>query len=191
MSELILSNFAMHIALAPDEQEQVLALLQRKTVTKRSILLRPGEIERHIYFVNEGCLRMYNTDKDGQEHNLCFYPENWWACDIVSFFKAKPATNSIQALEDTEVCYFSLPALERLFVEVPRFERFFRILTQNGFDMFQRRVTSNLSKTAEQRYLEFRKHYPGLEQRISQKHIASYLGITAVFLSMMRKEKDM
>jgi CRP-like cAMP-binding protein len=191
MSELILSNFALHIALAPDEQEQVLALLQRKTVTKRSILLRPGEIERHIYFVNKGCLRMYHTDKDGQEHNLCFYPENWWACDIVSFFKAKRATNSIQALEDTEVCYFSLPALERLFTELPRFERFFRILTQNGFDMFQRRVTSNLSKTAEQRYREFRRHYPGLEQRISQKHIASYLGITAAFLSMMRKEKDL
>jgi CRP-like cAMP-binding protein len=191
MSELILSNFALHIALAPDEQEQVLAMLQRKTVAKRSILLRPGEIERHIYFVNEGCLRMYHTDKDGQEHNLCFYPENWWACDIVSFFKAKRATNSIQALEDTEVCYFSLPALERLFVEVPRFERFFRILTQNGFDMFQRRVTSNLSKTAEQRYREFRRHYPGLEQRISQKHIASYLGITAAFLSMMRKERDL
>jgi len=191
MSEVILSNFALHIALAPDEQEQVLALLQRKTVTKRSILLRPGEIERHIYFVNKGCLRMYHTDKDGQEHNLCFYPENWWACDIVSFFKAKRATNSIQALEDTEVCYFSLPALERLFTELPRFERFFRILTQNGFDMFQRRVTSNLSKTAEQRYREFRRHYPGLEQRISQKHIASYLGITAAFLSMMRKEKDL
>jgi CRP-like cAMP-binding protein len=191
MSELILSNFALHIALAPEEQAQVLALLQRKTVTKRSILLRPGEIERHIYFVNEGCLRMYNTDKDGQEHNLCFYPENWWACDIVSFFKAKRATNSIQALEDTEVGYFSLPALERLFTEVPRFERFFRILAQNGFDMFQRRVTSNLSKTAEQRYREFRRHYPGLEQRISQKHIASYLGITAAFLSMMRKEKDL
>ena len=191
MSELILCNFALHIALAPEEQEQVLALLQIKKVAKRSILLRPGEIERHIYFVNKGCLRMYHTDKDRQEHNLCFYPENWWACDIVSFFKAKRATNSIQALEDTEVCYFSLPALERLFNELPRFERFFRILTQNGFDMFQRRVTSNLSKTAEQRYREFRRHYPGLEQRISQKHIASYLGITAAFLSMMRKEKDL
>lgn len=191
MSELILSNFALHIALAPEEQEQVLALLQIKKVAKRSILLRPGEIERHIYFVNKGCLRMYHTDKDGQEHNLCFYPENWWACDNVSFFKAKRATNSIQALEDTEVCYFSLPALERLFNELTRFERFFRILTQNGFDMFQRRVTSNLSKTAEQRYREFRRHYPGLEQRISQKHIASYLGITAAFLSMMRKEKDL
>ncbi|WP_433836249.1 Crp/Fnr family transcriptional regulator [Flavobacterium anhuiense] len=189
MSELILANFATHVTLAPAEQEQVLSLLQSASVPKRSILLRPGEIERHIYFVNKGCLRLFHTDIDGKEHNLCFYPENWWACDIVSFFKAKKATVTIQAMEDSDVYYFSLPNLEELFISVPKLERFFRILTQNGFDMFQRRLTSSMSLTAEQRYIEFRKHYPGLEQRINQKQIASYLGITAAFLSMMRKDK--
>lgn len=64
MYELILCNFAMHIALAPHQQEQVLALLQQKTVAKRSVLLQPGEVDRHIYFVNEGCLRMFHTNKD-------------------------------------------------------------------------------------------------------------------------------
>lgn len=191
MSQLILRNFALHVVLAPDEQEQVLALMQQKSVRKRTVLVQPGETERHIYFVEEGCLRMYHTDTDGLEHNLCFYPENWWACDNVSFFKTKPATHTIQALEDSKLCYFTLADLEELFVRVPKLERFFRILIQNGFDMFQRRLTSNLALTAEQRYLEFRRHYPGLEQRINQKHIASYLGITAVFLSMMRKEKDL
>ena len=189
MHELILSNFAMHIALAPDEQEQVLAMLQQKIVAKRKFLLRPGEVNRYIYFVNKGCLRIFNTDRDGFEHNICFYPENWWACDIVSFFKGKPALNAIQALEDSEVYYLSLQRLEELFVRIPKFERFFRILTQNGFELYQHRIMSNLSKTAEQRYLEFRKRYPGLEQRIAQKHIATYLGITAAFLSMMRKDK--
>lgn len=189
MQELILSNFALHIALAPEEQEQVLAFVREKTVAKRGVLVQAGQINRHIYFVTEGCLRMFHTDNGGREHNLCFYPENWWACDIVSFFKAKAATNTIQALEDSRLYYFTLPDLEKLFSQVPKFERFFRILTQNGFDMYQRRVTSNLSKTAEQRYREFRRHYPGLEQRTSQKHIASYLGITAAFLSMMRAEK--
>jgi CRP-like cAMP-binding protein len=190
MSQLLLSNFAMHVALAPAEQEQVLAVFKEMTVQKRAYLLRPGNVERHIYFVDQGCLRMYHTDQDGAEHNLCFYPENWWVCDIVSFFKARPATNTIQALEDSVISYVSLGDLEKLFAEVPKLERFFRILTQNGFDMFQRRVMSGLSKTAEQRYLEFRKSYPGLEQRIAQKHIASYLGITPVFMSMMRKEKQ-
>jgi CRP-like cAMP-binding protein len=191
MHRLILSNFAMHITLSPDEQEKVLALLQQQTVPKRSFLLQAGDIDKYIYFVEQGCLRMFYADKEGMEHNICFYPENWWACDIVSFFKEKPALNNIQALEDSEVYYLSLARLEQLFLEVPKFERFFRILTQNGFDLYQKRITSNLSQTAEKRYLEFRKNYPGLERRIAQKHIATYLGITPAFLSMMRKDKQL
>ena len=110
---------------------------------------------------------------------------------MVSFFKQKPAANTLQALEDSEVYCITLPLLEELFLTIPKFERFFRILTQNGFDLYQQRITSNLSKSAEERYLEFRKRYPGLEKRIAQKHIASYLGITPAFLSMMRKEKKL
>ena len=191
MHKLILSNFALHITLSPDEQEKVLALLKLKTIKKRSFLLHTGEINKHIYFVKRGCLRMFYADLEGTEHNICFYPENWWACDIVSFFKQKAAVNNIQALEDTEVYYMSLTRLEQLFLEVPKFERFFRILTQNGFDLYQKRITSNLSQTAEERYLEFRKIYPRLESRIAQKHIATYLGITPAFLSMMRKDKQL
>lgn len=191
MSELIRSNFALHVVLAPEEQERVLALLQKRTVRKKQLLLRPGEIERQIYFVNSGCLRMYHTDRDGKEHTLCFYPENWWACDTVSFFKAKPAIQSIQALEDTELLYFTLPDLERLFKDVPKLERFFRILTQNGSDLFQQRLSAIMSRSAEERYLQFRKRYPGLEQRIAQKYIAGYLGITPAFFSMMRKDKGL
>ncbi|MBW8684491.1 Crp/Fnr family transcriptional regulator [Chitinophaga rhizophila] len=191
MFELIMSNFAMHIALAPEEQEQVQYALQQKTVSRRTMLVHPGTVQRHIYFVNKGCLRMFYTDTDGQEHNICFHPENWWAVDIASFFKEKPSTNSIQALEDTEVYCLTLPQLEALFLAVPKFERFFRILTQNGYDMYQRRLVSSLSKDAGKRYQEFRRRYPGLEQRIAQKHIASYLGITPAFLSMMRKDRKL
>ncbi|WCT14237.1 Crp/Fnr family transcriptional regulator [Mucilaginibacter jinjuensis] len=106
----------------------------------------------------------------------------------MSFFNARPSANAIQALEDSEVYYISLPSLEELFETIPKFERFFRILSQNGFELYERRITSQLYKTAEERYLEFRKRYPDLEQRIAQKQIACYLGITPAFLSMMRKE---
>lgn len=181
----------MHIALTPAEQEQALAFFIKRTVAKRQILLQPGEIERYIYFVEQGCLRMFYSDHDGLEHNICFYPENWWGVDQVSFFKEKPAMNSIQALEESELYCLSLSKLEELFVAIPKFERFFRILTQNGFEMYQRRITSNLFKPAEERYLEFRQQFPGLEQRIAQKHIATYLGITPAFLSMMRKDKQL
>jgi CRP/FNR family transcriptional regulator len=191
MHQLILNNFAMHIALAPYEQEQALTFFQLKVVKKRTSLLHAGDTDRYIYFVKSGCLRMFYTDKGGEDHIIGFYPENWWTCDIVSFFKEKPSENAIQALEDSEIYYCSLPQLEKLFEAIPKFERFFRILTQNGFELFQRRITAQLYKTADERYLEFRKRHPGLEQRIAQKQIASYLGITPAFLSMMRKKSGL
>ena len=188
MFELILANFALHIHLDVSETGHIKSILQHKSVKKNTILLNAGEICRNIYFVNHGCLRMYHTDKDGLGHNVSFCPENWWAVDIASFSHQSPAFYAIAALEDTDVYYLSYHALEKLYTDVPKFERFFRILTQNGFNLYQRRITSALSKTAEERYLAFRKQYPGLERRIAQKHIASYLGITPVFLSRLRKK---
>lgn len=190
MHALILANFSMHIILTGAETEHVQQLLQFKTVKKNAVLLHAGDVCRNIYFVNKGCLRILNTDASGEQHTVLFCPENWWAVDIAGFSGQKPAIYSIQALEDTEVFYFTYPVLEQLYVEVPKFERFFRIMIQNGFNLYQRRITSGLSKTAEERYALFKKQYPKLEQRIAQKHIASYLGITPVFLSMIRKRKN-
>ena len=187
MFEFIFANFALHSTLEGPEQVLVQSALQVKTVKKNSVLLSAGEVCRNIYFVKQGCLRIYHTDKESIEHNVSFCPENWWAVDIASFSHQSPAFYAIAALEDTELFYFTYNALEKLYLEVRKLERFFRILTQNGFNLYQHRITSALSKTAEERYLAFRKQYPGLEQRIAQKQIASYLGITPIFLSRLRK----
>ena len=189
MYELILANFGYHIKLDADETKLLRSRLQSKLVKKNAVLLQSGQICRNLYFVNSGCLRIFNRDNEGGEHNILFCPEDWWAADIASFSTRKPAFYTISALEDTEVLYFSRDTLEQLYLEIPKLERFFRILSQNGFYLYQQRVTSNLSKTAEERYELFHQQYPKLEQRIAQKHIASYLGITPVFLSMIRKRK--
>jgi len=186
MYELIFANFALHIKLDVAEIEQIKGRLQYKTVKKKSALLNAGQICRNIYFVNKGCLRIFNVDNQGEEHNVSFCPENWWAVDISSFSHQTPAFYNIDALEDTGVFYLSYSVLEELYVQIPKLEHFFRILTQNGFHLYQQRITSNLSKSAVERYEQFQKQYPKLEQRIAQKQIASYLGITPVFLSMIR-----
>jgi len=187
MYELIFANFALHIKLDVAETDQIKDRLQYKTVKKKTTILSRGSVCRNIYFVNKGCLRIFNVDSDGEEHNVSFCPENWWAVDISSFSHKTPAFYNIDALEDTEVFCLSYPVLEELYIAIPKLERFFRILTQNGFHLYQQRITSNLSKSAEERYALFQKQYPKLEQRIAQKHIASYLGITPVFLSMIRR----
>lgn len=187
MFDAIFKNFALHINLDASEVERISAVLQVRDVPKHTLLLEAGTTARNVYYVVSGCLRLFYTDENGDEHNISFSPENWWAVDITSFSMQKPAFMSIDALEDTTVCYLSYDAMEQLYQEVPKLERFFRILTQNGLYVYQRRTISNLSETAESRYKRFRKRYPDLELRITQKHIASYLGITPVFLSMLRK----
>lgn len=184
---LIMSNFALHISLNAPEKDYVGSLLKYAHFDKNTILLACGEKCKNIFFVESGCLRVFYTDQLGSEHNIYFAPENWWAVDMASFSKQTPAFYSISAIEESIVHYIDYSTLEKLYTEVPKFERFFRILTQNGFDMYQARITASLSQTAEERYRRFRNQYPQLEQRIAQRHIASYLGITPVFLSRIRK----
>lgn len=188
MDASILDNIALHIDINPQEADYFLSLLEEKTLNNKDILLQQGGICRTINFVIRGCIRMYSTDDNGKEHIVLFAPQNWWCTDLFSFHTNSPCTHSIDALEDTVIAQLTHQNLEKLYTEVPKFERFFRILFQNGFIMYQNRVTSELALTADQKYKSFKKLYPGLNQRIAQKHIAAYLGITPVFLSMLRKK---
>ena len=189
MSPLLLSNFARHVTLNQEETEHVLTVFQEAKIRKNEPLLVAGQVCRYFSFVEEGCLRTFHTDNKGRDSVITFSPANWWSVDMASFTSQKPASFSIDALEDTVIRRISFAALESLYIEVPRMERFFRVFAQNAVSMHQKWITSNLAGTAEQRYLEFRKRFPGLEQRITQKQIASYLGITPEFLSVLRKKR--
>ena len=112
--------------------------------------------------------------------------EDWWVDDLYSFLSKSPATYFIDAPEDTEVLQITKDNLDKLFEIVPKFKRFFRIIFQNFIISQFKRIDQSLPYTAEQRYLEYIRKYPHIYQRVSQKQISSYLGITPVFLSMLR-----
>jgi CRP-like cAMP-binding protein len=114
--------------------------------------------------------------------------EDWWVGDLYSFLTQTPASYFIDAIEDTEILQITKANLDKLYEQVPKFERFFRIMLQNAFIAQQQRINQNLAFTAEQRYADFLQRYPQLEQRLSQKQISSFLGITPVFLSMLRRK---
>jgi len=190
MDQLILANIALHIGIGAAEADYFLSLLEHKTLKRKEVLLSEGQTCHYINYVAQGCLRMYTTDDSGREHIQMFAPENWWCTDLLGFHTNTAATHTIDALEDTDVLQLSYQNLEKLYLKVPKFERFFRVLFQNGFIMYQNRITTELALPADQKYETFKKLYPGLQQRITQKHIAAYLGITPVFLSMLRKKPD-
>lgn len=186
--DLILSNIARHIRLDKTEEDYFVSLLQHKTIKRKDFLLKQGDICRTENFIIKGCLRTYSVDDNGFEHIIMFGIEDWWAGDLYSFLTATPARYSIDALEDSEVLQISKTNLDNLYTKIPKFERFFRLIIQNAFIAQQNRINQNLSFTAEQRYIDFITRYPQLEQRIPQKQVAAYLGITPVFLSMLRKK---
>ncbi|MEO9803801.1 MAG: Crp/Fnr family transcriptional regulator [Reichenbachiella sp.] len=159
-----------------------------KRVKRRGFLLRPGEICQHFNFVLSGCFKMYKVDQKGNSHNLQFAPENNWIMDHGSFYEGKSSELYIEALEPSEVLQIKNNDLFELYDGFPVFDRNFRIVTENAFIEQQKRVLHTISSTAEERYLYFLKRYPDLSNRISNVQIASYIGVTPEFLSVIRKK---
>jgi CRP-like cAMP-binding protein len=187
-TNLILQNVAKYIQLDSTETDFFLSLLQHKTIKRKEFLLKQGEISRTDNFIIKGCLRMYTIDDSGVDQIIMIGVEDWWIDDLYSFLTGSPATYFIDALENTEVLQITKNNLDKLFERVTKFERFFRIIFQNFIISQFKRIDQSLSYTAEQKYLEYIRKYPHIHQRVSQKQISSYLSITPVFLSMLRKK---
>ncbi|MES2111342.1 MAG: Crp/Fnr family transcriptional regulator [Bacteroidota bacterium] len=188
MTELIKKNIIKHIALSEEETEAFCSLFQQKLIGKKSFLLRAGEICRFEGFVNKGLFRVYHIDQNGFEQILYFAAENWWITDIDSFTNGMPSQLYIEAIEDSEVLLISKKDKEFAYTNLPKIEKLFRVMTQKTHVALQRRMIDNLSKTADQRYLDFIEKYPELFQRLSNLQIAAYLGISHEFLSKIRKK---
>jgi CRP-like cAMP-binding protein len=186
--DLILKNVGRHIQLDNTEADFFTSLLQEKIIKRKDFLLKQDEICKTENFIVSGCMRAYSVDDQGAEHIVMFGIEDWWVGDLYSFLTHTPASYFIDALEDTKLLCITKSNLDKLYTTVPKFERFFRLILQNAFIAQQQRINQNLSYTAEERYLEFSKKFPGMEQRIPQKKVASYLGITPEFLSMLRRK---
>jgi CRP-like cAMP-binding protein len=184
--DLLLNNISKYIHLNMDEEKLFLNYLQPKTIKRKQFLLRGGEVCKHSAFVTSGCLRGFTVDKNGIEHVLSFAPPDWWMADLYSLFSQKPGILNIEALEDTETILLSKANQEKLFTEVPKFERFFRILTEKSLVANQQRIVDNMSLTAEERYGFFCHRYPTLIDHLPLKQIASYIGVTPEFFSRMR-----
>ena len=184
--ETVLSHIEGLIHLSDGEKEYFISLLKFKRVRKRQYILQAGDVCRYETFIIKGCLRSYFIDEEDVEHVVMFGIENSWIGDGLSLSTGSPSAINIDALEDSEVFQIDKASLEELYKTTPAFERFFRIKFQQAFIAEQQRVICNFTKSAQDRYLTFLERFPNLEQRISQRQIASFLGITPQFLSQVR-----
>jgi len=187
-TQLILQSVTRYIHLNDEEQQYFTSLLHPKTIKRKQFVLTNGQICKYSTFVTSGCLRGYSIDENGFEHVLNFGPPGWWIADMYSLISQKPGVLNIEAIEDTEALTLSKADQEKLYLKIPQFERFFRIITENSLVAYQQRLIDNLSLPAEDRFHNFCKRYPTLINTLPKKQIAAYIGVTPEFFSRMQSK---
>jgi len=152
--------------------------LKKIKVKKGEIIQRSGDLNSCIYRVVSGLLRSYTIDEKGKEHIFMFAPENWTVADSQS--KEKPCDLFIDALEESVVLVLNKDIIK----ESQNIGSFIKRIA-----VLQNRVIMLMSFSAIRRYEHFEETYPEILQRVTQKMIASYLGITPEALSKVKNER--
>lgn len=186
MYQQILKSLSQFISLNPDEQDYFVQKLQVRTCDRKELILQEGQVCRYAYFINYGCLR-YFYNVAGDEHTAQFFFENGWYTDYESFLSGKGARQNIEALEKSELLLLSSRDLQQIYVDIPKFERFGRLMAETAFLGLRRRSEMLENQTAVERYLALINERPKVFERIPQHYIASYLGVKPPSLSRIRK----
>ena len=158
-------------------------------IKKGEIIQYPGDTKLKAFLVVSGLLKSYSIDSKGKEHIFMFAPENWLILDVELFKKNGEAILFIEAIENSEIEIVNSEVFDNK-------ENLPKELLSGQIDSLinrlitiQKRVLLLLSANSKERYNEFITTYPNIAQRVPQKMIASYLGVTPEALSTLRNNK--
>jgi CRP-like cAMP-binding protein len=185
----IIAYVARYVALTDTEIAHFTSFLQLKKVRKRQFIVQPGFICKAKSYVLQGAFRGYLVDNDGKEHTLAFAIEDWFISDYSSLIYQEPATLFVEALEDSVLIQIDYKDEQTILEDIPKMEKFERIITQRSLAFQQKRLLSNFTKTAEERYDEFMSKYAAIAARVPQYALASYLGFSTEYLSKIRNRR--
>ncbi|MDN3694184.1 Crp/Fnr family transcriptional regulator [Chryseobacterium tructae] len=187
--ETLIKSITQHVPLTPEEISLCKSYWTERTLEKGDFLLRNGEICRHDSYIVSGILKAFciNTE-NGNEEILFLAIDHWWATDISSFSKQKASIYNIQAIEKTTLLQINQSSFQKMLEKIPSLEKYFRIILEGYLGTLEKRIVFNHMLKAEQRYYDFLETYPDIASRVPQYLIASYLGVSAEFISRIRKK---
>ncbi|WP_128414640.1 Crp/Fnr family transcriptional regulator [Flavobacterium sp. Root901] len=176
MRASLIASIQSLITLTAKEIDEINFLFKKKTLKKGEFFLADGQVSQHVGFILKGLMRYY-INMDGEDKTYAFAQENNFVCNYESFVPQKPSTKIIQALEDCEMLQISYDDLEIFYKVIGEGERFGRLVINQVFIELLQDLSSFYTDTPEHRYEKFIKKHPDLQQRISQYHIASFVGV--------------
>lgn len=182
----LLDNIGRYVTLSENEKNEILSILTVKHVKRRQFIIQPGFTCHHRTYILKGAFRVFHLDQHGKEHTVSIGIEDWFVTDFYSYISQEPATNHAEALEDSIILQMHYNDIEPLCKKIHALSEYFRLTTEKAFAYSRKRVISSISKTAEERYIEYADRYPQIVNRVPQYVLASYLGMTPEFLSKIR-----
>ena len=185
----LIEHVQKRVNLTEAELAEMLCYFSVKNIKKKQFIIQPDFVARHRHYIVEGAFRAYVIDEKGEERTIQFAIEDWWISDYNSYIYQQPATMFVLALEDSVILRIDHDQEQKLKAANHKFETFFRIMAERSSAFMQRRIISNLTQSAEERYTDFLEKYPLVAQRLPQYALASYLGMTTEFLSKIRNNK--
>ncbi|MEM9824251.1 MAG: Crp/Fnr family transcriptional regulator [Bacteroidota bacterium] len=172
--------------LTEEDLSYALQFYKEKRVAKGDFLLQTGQMVNHFYYLEQGCICYYLL-KDGSEKVMEFFTEDDMFTDLYAYIEEIPANAFLRAEEDCRLFYISKQDVTRSFDHSHPLERSGRLSMQDAFVKAFRRITHLNNLSNEERYLRLLEKRPELFQRVPQYLIASYLGLSPVGLSKIRK----
>lgn len=176
------------IDISDEEMIQLLGDCYVKTFKKKSFLSIPDVVCNEVYFVCKGITRNLLVDNEGVEHTTNFTVENQFIADYASFIQKTPSIYYIQALETTEVVVMPRKTIEWGYQNLKQGDKLGRLVAEFYFVFHDNQIKNQYFSTPKQRYETITQVFPNIHNRVPQHMIASYLGITSVHLSRLKKE---
>jgi CRP-like cAMP-binding protein len=177
------------INILEDELNDFLNQTVVKTFKRNEILSRPNFIPNEIFFINKGLIRVLITDNEGTEHTIHFALENQFIADYSNFIQQQPSIYSLQTLEETEVVVLPRSAIEWGYKNLTDGQKLGRLIAEYYFIYQDDRIKNLYVRTPKQRYDSITDVFPKIHNRVPQHMIASYLGITPIHLSRLKKSE--
>ena len=187
-SQKLIQFFKNSNIVSPKAAEEIANTFSPKEIDKNSFLLKEGRVSDEYFFLENGFIRAFANDIEGNDVTTNFYSNCQVVFEVSSFFNRTVSKENFQAIVDCEGWYISYEQLNNLFHSMHEFRDFGRSILVKGFSSLKIRMLSMITETAEQRYDALLKTNPEIFQQAALKHIASYLGITDTSLSRIRKE---
>ena len=176
------------IKISKEEAETFMSFCYRKSFKKRAILSDDDKFIEEVYFIEKGILRVKIVDLEGKEYTTHFAIENQFIADYNAFLTQEKSRYQLEAMEDTDVIVLPRKAIEWGYANMNEGQKLGRLIAEYYFVYLDTRIQHLYTLSPIERYNLMSEIFPNIHNRVAQHMIASYLGITPIHLSRIKKQ---